>query len=80
VEIDEPKKLVIDILDFSFAEYPEGNGGLCNIELEDLGGKTKVTVSGELPEEMRNDKMRKMAQTGWGFTLDNLNKHVIKEK
>jgi uncharacterized protein YndB with AHSA1/START domain len=80
VEINKPNKLVIDILDFSFAEYPEGNGGLCDIELEDLDGKTKVTVSGELPEGMRNDKMRKMAQAGWGFTLDNLNKHVIKEK
>lgn len=76
VEIDKPNKLVIDILDFSFAEYPEGNGGICNIELEDLGGKTRVTISGELPKGMRSESMRKMAENGWGFTLDNLNSYL----
>ncbi len=72
VEIDEPSKMVIDILDFSFAEYPDGNGGICNIDLEDLGGKTRVTISGKLPDE----SMREMAEKGWSFTLDNLNKYL----
>ena len=80
VEIDKPNKLVIDILDFSFAEYPEGNGGICNIELEDLGGKTRLSVSGELPDSMNNEKMRKMAEKGWGFTLNNLNDFVKESK
>ena len=80
VQIEEPTKLVIDILDFSFAEYPKGNGGICNIDLEDLGDTTRVTVSGELPRDMQTEKMRRMAEKGWGFTLDNLNNFVGKEK
>lgn len=78
VEIDKPNKLVIDILDFSFAEYPEGSGGICNIELEDLGAKTRVTVSGELPDNMNNEKGRKMAEAGWGYTLTNLDNYLNK--
>lgn len=77
LKIDKPKLLVIDILDFSFPEFlPDGIGGICNIELKDLGGKTRVTVSGELPAGMDNQKSRKMAENGWRFTLDNLNNYV----
>ena len=79
VQIDKPNKLVIDILDFSFAEYPKGNGGICNIELEDSGGKTQVTVSGELPDAMDNEPGRRMAENGWGNTLNNLDNY-LKEK
>lgn len=77
VEIDKPTKLVIDILDFSFEQFqPDGVGGITNIKLEDLGGKTRLTISGELPDEMDNDKMRQMAEKGWGGTLDRLNKYL----
>ena len=77
VKIDKPTKMVIDILDFSFPEFlPDGVGGICDIQLEDLGGKTRVTVSGELPDNMNSEKMRRSAEKGWSFTLDNLNKHI----
>ena len=77
VQIDKPTKLVIDILDFSFPEFqPDGIGGICNIDLEDLGGRTRVTVSGELPKEMQNEKSHKMAENGWGYTLNNLDNYL----
>ena len=80
VEIDKPNKLVIDIVDYSLPDH-QGAGGICNIELKDLDGRTRVTVSGELPDDMNNDKMRKMAESGWGGTLDRLNNYLrqIKE-
>lgn len=77
IEIVEPTKMVIDILDFSFPEFlPDGVGGICNIDLEDLGGRTRVTVSGELPKAMRNEESRKMAEKGWGYTLNNLDNYL----
>jgi uncharacterized protein YndB with AHSA1/START domain len=74
VKIDKPHLLVFDILDFSLADY-QGAGGICNVELEDQGGKTKVTVWGMTPDE----SMVKMAQKGWGFTLNNLSNYLTKE-
>jgi uncharacterized protein YndB with AHSA1/START domain len=77
VEIDKPVKLVIDILDYSLPQFlPNGAGGICNIEFEESGGKTRVTVSGELPAGMDGEKERKTAEKGWGFTLGNLNNYV----
>jgi uncharacterized protein YndB with AHSA1/START domain len=79
LEIHKPALLVIDILDFSFPEFlPDGVGGICNIEMEDLGGKTRVTVSGKLPDEMDDEKSRQMAQKGWDHTLNNLDNYLNK--
>jgi uncharacterized protein YndB with AHSA1/START domain len=75
VKIDKPSLLVVDILDFSFAEYPEGNGGICNVGFKDLDGKTQVTISGELLGDW-DESMEKMAQKGWGGTLDRLNNYL----
>lgn len=81
VEIDKPNKLVIDILDFSLHQFlPDGAGGICNIELKDLDGLTRVTVSGELPAGMGGDKERQMAEKGWGFTLTNLDNYLKQVK
>ncbi|HET6863742.1 MAG TPA: SRPBCC domain-containing protein [Candidatus Saccharimonadales bacterium] len=80
VKIDEPNLLMIDILDYSLPEFlPDGVGGISNIGFKDLNGKTEITVGGELPDGMNNEKSRKMAENGWSFTLDNLNNYV-KEK
>jgi uncharacterized protein YndB with AHSA1/START domain len=75
VKVVKPTKLVIDILDFSLPQYPQGVGGICNIGLKDLQGKTEVTVAGELP----NESMRKMTERGWGATLDKLNYYLKEE-
>lgn len=81
VEIDEPNKLVINILDFSFPEFlPDGVGGICSVSFKDLDGKTEVTVSGELPDEMDDEKSRQMAEKGWGFTLSNLDNYLKEMK
>jgi uncharacterized protein YndB with AHSA1/START domain len=80
VKIDEPNLLVIDILDFSLPQFADqGVGGVCNVDFKGLGDKTEVTVSGELPDEMNNESMRKMAEAGWGGTLDKLNNYLNKE-
>jgi uncharacterized protein YndB with AHSA1/START domain len=80
VKIDQPGLLVFDILDFSLPQFADkGAGGICRVGFKDLGDKTEVTVSGELPDEMLNEPMRDMAVRGWGSTLDKLNNYV-KEK
>lgn len=80
VKIKKPSFLVIDILDFSFPEFlPDGVGGICNISFKDLGGKTEVTVSGELPDGWDDERSLRMAEEGWGSTLDKLNNY-LKEK
>jgi len=77
VEIDKPNKLVIDILDFSLPQFlPDGAGGKCSIELKDLDGITRVTVSGELPVGMDSENDRKMAEKGWSYTLANLDNYL----
>lgn len=81
VEIDKPNKLVIDILDFSLPQFlPDGVGGICSIELKASDGITRVTVSGDLPAGMDNEKMRKMAENGWGYTLGNLDNYLNKKE
>ena len=79
IKIDRPSSLVIDILDFSLPDY-QGSGGICNVKFEDLGNKSRVTVSGELPDDMKNDTMRMMAEKGWGSTLDRLNNFINQSK
>jgi|GEM_PF-1024236 len=77
VKIDEPNLLVFDILDFSLPQFADqGVGGICNVSFKDLGDKTEVTVSGELPDEMNNESMRQMAEEGWSGTLDKLENFV----
>jgi uncharacterized protein YndB with AHSA1/START domain len=71
VKIDKPNRLVFDIVDFSLPDY-QGAGGICSVEFEDLDGKTKVTVSGELPDE----SMRDMTVKGWSGTLHKLNDYL----
>ena len=78
VKIDEPTELVFDILDFSLPQFGDkGAGGICNVSFKDLGGKTEVTVSGDLAGE--SEQMRRMAEKGWGGTLDRLNQFISKE-
>jgi uncharacterized protein YndB with AHSA1/START domain len=80
VKIFEPRVLVFDILDFSLPQFADqGVGGICNVNFQDLGDKTEVTVSGELPDEMDNESMRKMAIDGWNGTIDKLVKFLSKE-
>jgi uncharacterized protein YndB with AHSA1/START domain len=80
IKIDKPNQLVFDILDFSLPQFnKKGAGGICTVSFKDLNGKTEVSVGGELPDEMNNESMRKMAEAGWGGTLDKLNNYLNKE-
>jgi uncharacterized protein YndB with AHSA1/START domain len=73
IKIDKPNQLVFDILDFSLPQFnKEGAGGICTVNFKDLGGKTEVSVGGELPDE----SMRKMTERGWGGTLNNLSNYL----
>ncbi len=77
VKIAEPTELVFDILDFSLPQFGnEGAGGICSVRFKDMDGKTEVTISGDLAG--KSEKMRRMAERGWGGTLDRLNKFISK--
>jgi uncharacterized protein YndB with AHSA1/START domain len=81
IKIAKPKQLIFDILDFSLPQFADvGVGGVCNVGFEDLGKKTRVTISGELPDEMNSESMRQMAEQGWGGTLDRLNDYLKEAK
>ena len=81
LKMDKPNLLVINILDFSLPEFlPDGVGGICDVNFKYLNGKTEVTVSGELPDGMDNEQSRKMAEKGWGGTLDRLSNYLKDSK
>jgi uncharacterized protein YndB with AHSA1/START domain len=75
ITISPLKQLVFDIFDTSLPQHRDGVGGICTVDFESVGNRTKVTVSGELPDE----SMRQMAIKGWGGTLDRLNNYLNKE-
>ena len=58
-EVDKPKRLV-QVL---------GDGRVMTTVFDDVGGKTKVTLTVEMAESEERER------AGWGQILDNLGKH-----